>query len=395
MAGILVLCLGYVFSQFYRSFIAVLTPVLSADLGASNLDLSLASGMWFICFALAQFSVGIWLDRHGPRWTASLLLAVAGLGALLFALATQPWMIIVAMGLIGIGCSAVLMGAVFICARIYSPARMAVATSWLVAVGSAGNVFGSSPLAAAADAYGWRPVIGGLGLATLATAAAIALVVRNPPNAGGTRSTGMGGYVELMRIPPLWPILPLTAIGYAAVAGIRGLWVGPYMADVHALDAIAIGHASLLMALAMVVGAFVYGPLDTIFGTRKWVAAVGNGICVVALLLLAIMPATGTTFATAMFVIIGLAGMSYGLLMAHANAFFPAALVGRGVTLMNFYAIVGAGAMQFLTGAVVSATVDPADPSFAYSVLFWLYALTLLASLVIYLFSRDARPSPR
>jgi hypothetical protein len=96
-----------------------------------------------------------------------------------------------------------------------------------------------------------------------------------------------------------------------------------------------------------------------------------------------------------MFVIIGLAGMSYGLLMAHANAFFPAALVGRGVTLMNFYAIVGAGAMQFLTGAVVSATVDPADPSFAYSVLFWLYALTLLASLVIYLFSRDARPSPR
>ena len=47
-------------------------------------------------------------------------------------------------------------------------------------------------------------------------------------------------------------------------------------------------------------------------------------------------------------VVIGLAGMSYGMLMAHSRAFLPAHLTGRGVTLMNFFSIGGVGLLQFL-----------------------------------------------
>jgi hypothetical protein len=42
MAGIAALAIAYVLSQFYRSFLAVLTPVLTAELGATKTDLSLA-----------------------------------------------------------------------------------------------------------------------------------------------------------------------------------------------------------------------------------------------------------------------------------------------------------------------------------------------------------------
>ena len=78
MAGISVLAAAYVLSQFYRSFLAVLTPVLGAELGATKADLALASGAWFLAFALMQFAVGVWLDRYGPRRTASLMLGVCG-----------------------------------------------------------------------------------------------------------------------------------------------------------------------------------------------------------------------------------------------------------------------------------------------------------------------------
>ena len=37
-AGLLFLVLGYFLSQFYRSFLAVLTPVLGAEIGTTSAD---------------------------------------------------------------------------------------------------------------------------------------------------------------------------------------------------------------------------------------------------------------------------------------------------------------------------------------------------------------------
>src|SRR5690606_3297741 len=167
MAGLAALAIAYVLSQFYRSFMAVLTPFLIDELGATKGDLSAASGAYFIAFAVSQFAIGVCLDRYGPKRTAAVLLALGGGGgALLFANATQPWMVIAAMTLIGIGCAPVLMASVFIFARTYSAARLAILTSWLIGFGSAGNVIGASPLAAAAEALGWRPVMVGLAVLT-------------------------------------------------------------------------------------------------------------------------------------------------------------------------------------------------------------------------------------
>ncbi len=395
MAGIAALAIAYVLSQFYRSFLAVLTPSLTAELGATKADLALASGAFFIVFALAQFGIGIALDRYGPRRTATVMMVAGmGTGAVLFASATQPWMIIAAMALIGIGCAPVLMASYFIFARIYPPARFAVLASWMVAFGTGGNVVGAAPLAQAAEAFGWRPVMLALGAFSVLVALLIGLLVRDPaaPEGSDSQASGFGGYLELLRMKLLWPIIPLTAINYAAAAGIRGLWAGPYLADVHAADTIVIGQVTFFMALSMVAGAFVYGPLDTIFRTRKWVAVVGNSIALAVLVWLALHPASTLTAVTTLFVMIGLFGGSYGLLMSHARAFLPPHLVGRGMTLMNFFSIGGVGVMQFATGWVVTSNVVPGEPAAAYTALFWFYVAMLGLAVLAYLASRDAPP---
>jgi MFS family permease len=393
MAGIAALTLGYVLSQFYRSFLAVLSPTLIEELGATKTDLSVASGAWFIAFASMQFAVGVALDRYGPRWTTAIMLAIGGGGgALLFAVATTPAMVVAAMVLIGIGCSPVLMAAVYIFAHSYSPARMAVLTSSLVGIGSAGNVIGASPLAAAAEAFGWRGVLVALAGITVLTALAVLVVVRNPVVERTQGGGGFGGYLELLKLKVLWPIIPLTAINYAPPVGIRGLWAGPYLADVYGATTIVIGQVTLVMALAMVAGNFIYGPLDQIFRTRKWVAVVGNCFGIAALFWLAFHPGGGIYADTALFAIIGLCGASYGLLIAHARAFVPAHLTGRGVTLMNFFSIGGVGTMQFASGAVVSRGTDPALATAGYQSLFLFYAVLLTGAVAIYLAARDAKP---
>ncbi|WP_309084411.1 MFS transporter [Chelativorans sp.] len=393
-AGIAALAAAYILSQFYRSFLAVLTPVLTDELGATKADLSVASGTWFIVFALMQFAVGVSLDRYGPKRTASLLLAFgAGGGSLLFALAFSPGMIIAAMALIGIGCSPVLMASLFIFAKSFSPARFATLSSTLIGIGTMGNVIGASPLAAAAEAFGWRGVMLGLGLVTLAVAAAIFFFVRDPATEEGTAgNSGLSGYLELLKIPLLWPILPLTALTYAAAAGIRGLWAGPYLAEVHGADALVIGQVTLFMALAMAAGSFIYGPLDTLFGTRKWVALAGNFLSLCALAWLAAFPLAGIGNITIALVLVGIFGGGFGLMIAHGRAFLPPHLTGRGVTLLNFFAIGGVGLMQFAAGWIVVAANVPGEPAAAYRALFIFYASALALALAVYLWSRDARP---
>lgn len=394
MIGLFALGTGYVLSQFYRSFMAVLTPILIDELGATKADLSLASGIWFLTFALSQFAVGVCLDKYGPKLTATTFLAIAGGGgAFLFAFAQTPWMVIVAMALIGIGCSPVLMASVFIFARTYSPARFAVLTSWFVGIGSLGNVIGASPLAEAAEAFGWRNVLIGLGVLTIAVSIAIFMFVRDPErHAGVSGDSGFSGYLNLLRMKVLWPIFPMVALGYAAAAGIRGLWAGPYLTDVYAADVLLIGQVTLFMALAMVIGSFVYGPLDTVFGTRKWVALVGNAIGLIALVFLAMNPVSNITVVAICLIVIGMSGSAYGLLMAHGRAFLPAHLTGRGVTLLNFFSIGMAGVMQFITGFIVTEAAVPDAPEAAYQALFWFYAIMLALAIIIYFWAQDAKP---
>lgn len=396
MAAYVALALAYVLSQFYRSFLAVLTTILQNDLGVTAADLAYASGAWFAAFALAQFPIGYALDSFGPRRTSALLHGLAGGGgAALFAMAQNGTHLTVALALIGIGCAPVLMAALYLFARNFDPARFATLGSSFIAFGTLGNIVGTEPLAAAAEAWGWRAVAWGLSAATLAVGIAIWTTVRDPEPAPPAAGSGRGGYLALLHIPQLWTILPLILLGYAVAAGIRGLWAGPFLSDVYGMSTIEVGRVTLYMAIALTVGSLVYGPMDRVFDTRKWVVSGGNLVVVLATGWLWLATPAEAWLASLLLVAIGLFGASYAVQMTHGKAFVPAHMTGRGVTLMNFFSIGGVGLMQFVTGRLVAASDGAADATSVYSGLFGLYAVSLAAVLALYLFSRDVRPSGR
>ena len=86
-AGLALLCLAYVLSQFFRAFLAVLSGPLERDLGTTPDDLAFASGLWFLVFAAMQIPVGWALDRIGPRRTAAGLLLVSEVAPIVVAAA--------------------------------------------------------------------------------------------------------------------------------------------------------------------------------------------------------------------------------------------------------------------------------------------------------------------
>lgn len=383
--GIASLVAAYVLSQFYRAFLAVLSPVLKLELGASAEDLAAASGLWFLAFALMQLPVGWALDSVGPRRTTAVLLALGGAGgAAVFAMAQSPGALWLAMMLIGAGCAPVLMASYYIFARTYSAAVFGTLAGAVIGFGSLGNVAASLPLSAVVAAIGWRGALWSMAGLTLLVAAGIALLVRDPAR---VESTAKGSLLDLLRLPALWPVLVMMVVCYAPAAGLRGLWVGPYFADVFGADAAAIGRATLVMGLAMVAGNFAYGPMERWLGTRKWLIFGGNAAVALCLMALWALP-QGPVSAMALLAGVGFFGSSFGMVIAHGRAFFPPHLIGRGVTLLNLFGIAAVGIAQVITGKLHAAAEAGATAA-PYQAIFGFFALALALGLAIYAFSRD------
>jgi len=386
-AGLILLCLAYVLSQFFRAFLAVLSGVLGQDIGAAPDDLAFASGMWFLSFAAMQLPVGWALDHAGPRRTAALLLLLGGGGgAALFAAATAPLHVSIAMFLIGIGCSPVLMASYYIFARQFPPARFATLAALMLGVGSAGNLVASYPTALAVDLFGWRQTLAGLAAISVAVAAGIFLTVADPDKPDGEHK---GSVFDLLKMPVMWAIFPLMLVAYAPSGALRGLWIGPYLNDVYGLSTQQVGLAATVMGAAMIAGTFAYGPLDRLLGSRKRVVLSGNLLACLALGGLILAAGAPVWVPVAMMAAVGFFGASFPVIMAHGRAFVPPHLAGRGVTLLNLFGIGGVGIMQFVTGRIHANTAG-ADPSLPYTGIFTFFLVCLGLGCAIYLLSRDS-----
>lgn len=387
-AGLIFLVLAYMLSQFYRSFLAVLAPSLMGDLGMGPEALSNASGFWFLAFAAAQIPAGWALDRFGPRRVTAAHLGLFGCGgAALIAAAPGPWAVGLGMALIGLGCAPVLIAGYFIIARSFAPHLFATLAALLVGLGMSGDLLSSLPLAWAVEHFGWRTTMAGVAVWTLVVGAGLGLVLRDPapvPHPPGARGTLM----EMLRPGPIWGVFAGLFVGYAPVAALRGLWIGPYLETIHGLTHAGIGAVTTLMGIALICGTFAMGPLDRVFGTRKWVIVPALALTAAGFAALALWPAAPLWADVAIIAVIGVCGTSYALQMAHGRAFVPAHLMGRGVSILNLVSVGAVGVFQLASGRIFAAAI-PRGAEAAYSAIFLAFALALVAGLAAYVLTPD------
>jgi len=211
--------------------------------------------------------------------------------------------------------------------------------------------------------------------------------MKDPPKSA--LSGPQGSVLDLLKVKGLWFILPMMLVNYAPAAGIRGLWIGPYGADVFGADTKLIGLMTLTMGLAMIAGSFIYGPIERMVGSRKWVVFAGGLLGALSCFALFFATAPSIWTATALLSFIGLSGAAFPVLIAHARPFFPDHLTGRGVTLLNLFGIGGVGLMQFYTGRLMDDLQSSPAADEAYNILFLNYGVLICCGLAIYAFSTD------
>ncbi len=387
-------------SNFVRSANAVLADDLVRDVGLGDAALGVTTSLFFLGFAAAQLPLGAALDRYGARRVVPALLSVAVVGSLLFAAADDAVGLALGRALLGVGTAGVLMGGLKVLSQRTEPGRFAVLSGALLAIGSAGALVAATPLAWAADAFGWRAVfvasaalLAGCAVAVARFAGPAPLAVddgagtevagtevadaRRAGEAAGAR-VAVRGFAPVFARPGFAGLAALAAATTGATFAFQSLWAGPYLSVGAGLSRIATGDVLAAFALGVIVGYGGLGFVGRRYGPARTLA-ICTGAFVAVQAYLATGPEAGSGRLTVAFALLGFSGASSALLFTLARTAFPLALTGRAVTAVNLFMFGGGFALQ--TGIGFGLQVSGAPHAAAFAVTAALAAVALAAFL--------------
>lgn len=401
-AGLIaMLAASTILSQFFRASITVLAPDLIRDLDLSSREFGFANASFFMALLVAQVPVGIAFDRFGVRQTIAVLSVPMAAGAMLHSLAESGMTLATARFLVGLGCGGSFTAGVVLISRWFAQPAWSTMLSWQFALGQIGILLAGTPLAAAVGLIGWRFPFIFMGLVALVVGWMFLAFVRDhPPGQLPAAADGDGvGALEGLRLvvstPGLPQVLCLFMMAFSSLVTVQVVWVGPFLHDVHGLDAVQRGNVLLGMALVQTLGVIVVGPLDRLLNTRKWVAVASGSLALIALMALATLPMSLALTIGFLFLLSGSSGYG-GVLFAQIRGLFPDHLAGRSATITNMAPLFGASVLPTLTGFIpplFPSAGDGYSPA-AYQCIFALLAVCLAAGLAVYLTAGDVKPRP-
>ena len=388
--------------QVHRSSGAIIANELGSR-GLAPSDIAFIVSALFLAAAVFQLPTGLLFDRYGARFTTAGLGLVAVAGIFLFAFSGSVLGLGSGRFLIGLGHGGVIAAIYLLALGWVPPHHVATATGATVAIaGGIGGLLATAPLVLALDRFGHAATFSAIGATTLAVTVAIGLLVRDAPAGRAVESSGrreslaesVRGLWAVATERDLWPVYAMATCFSLPFATIGGLWSGPYLHDVHGLDKREASLAVLFMVAAFHLGNLVYGPVERLLGTRKWVIAGGVIVLISLLGVLTVAPGLGRNATIVVLVVFCLFTQFYPVLAAQCQGFVPLARAGRAIACVNLMGLATVFVVQMLTGWLVELTAGPdARPTLlGYRLVFLTVAAMLVLGLLGYLKVRDVPP---
>ncbi len=389
----------YTLSQFYRFSNAVIAPNLIQDLDLNAETLGLLGGAFFYSFALLQIPMGPMLDRFGPRIMITASVLIGAIGAIIFGASGSFIEALLGRILIGVGMSAVFMGAFKVFILRFSLERFTFLVGLIYAIGISGNIFAASPLALSTSIIGWRMSFIIAGIITALLGILIFLVLEGDKGKQDVKSEVKVGILNTLRIVlgsiSFWQIAVFAFFRYGSVVGLQGLWLGPYLIDVYGYSPVQAGNLLIFFAIGAIIGGPISGRLsDQVFSSKKKVALWGMSFYALCLLPLTGILSLRSHFSYGfLFFAIGFF-QSFGIVtFSHAKDLFPLSLSGTVMTWINFFTMSGGAIFMPALGKVIESFPKRGSsyPPEAYHLAFLICLLCVIGSLILYGFSKEKK----
>jgi predicted MFS family arabinose efflux permease len=378
--------------QLQRSAGATLTPVLAADVGLGPEALAQVISAMFLAMGLSQIPIGVLLDRFGPRVTIPCMASLAALGCILFALADGFYGLALSRMCIGVGLSATVMGSYLLVIRWAPREKFSTYSGIILFIGGLGGIFATTPLTLLFNAVGWRATFAGLGVLILCGAVLSFLIVRDAPPESVRKGDAPDLWTVFLQLRAvaafrhLWPLMAVGLILYTPQQILLGLWAGPFLEDIFALDAVARSHVLLAMSCGISIGMLLIGSIERLFGSRK-VLVISSMLALAAMFFL--LGAVGGRSLTAVVILlcaISLVSPFFIVVTAHAQTLQGGEFAGRVLSILNMTSILGVFLTQNITGGVAALfpSATGTAGAGAYQAIFFLMTAMFLGGALIY-----------
>lgn len=386
--GLWALTFSYVLSQFFRSYIAVISTQLIDSFQFSPQMFGWFAGAFFLVFSLAQLPVGLLFDRFGVRLPTVALMAVGTVSAVLLSFTSNATLAIVAQAGMGIGCAPIFMGLLNHVLRTGHGHRNVRAITTASAIGMAGALLAAFPLSRATASFGWRPVMATAAFAMLCATLAVLCFVRRGDDVAQARKADK---TEQTRAPAsgstrFWTLMP-ACLALSVGSTFRTSWGGPYLADIFGFDVIARGNAMTVTSIVAIAASFCV-PVAVRYWAPKTISSVWLLAGLAAALLLALSPGESAVLSVMLLCVLFSVGSIHPLVMSQARAIIPPHRLGLSLGLLNSMVFLGIALMSNCFGWITghARAVGLSDVAL-YERLFLFTAIPLALGTAIYRFS--------
>jgi MFS family permease len=365
---------AYYLSFLFRTINATVAGSLTSEFGLSAGDLGLLTSVYYLTFAAAQIPIGILLDRYGPGRIQSGVMIAAALGAALFAISDNFWLLFIGRAFIGLGVAASLTAGLKALVLWFPSERIPLLNGLMIMLGALGALTATLPAEFLLVSMGWRALFVLLAIVSAGCALIIYFVVPEVSTAmlvagGPTPNSLRTIYAD----PRFWRLAPLSATCIGTAWALQGLWAAPWLSDVEGLDRSELLQHLLIMAIALSLGAFMWGvAVDRLrrrgVGPRVLLGLLAIIFITAQLALIMRLPLPSYV----PWIVVAAVGAGTVLSYAILAEYFPTELASRANAALNLFHIGGAFVVQYMTGLVVQlwAPTDGHYPEIAYQTAF-------------------------
>jgi MFS family permease len=365
---------AYYLSFLFRTINATVAGALTVEFGLGAGDLGLLTSVYYLTFAAAQLPIGILLDRYGPGQIQGAVMLAAALGAALFAVSDNFWLLLGGRALIGLGVAASLTAGLKALVLWFPRERLPLLNGMMVMLGGLGALTATLPAEFLLVSVGWRGLFELLAFVSAGCALVIYLVVPEMPAAKS--ATGEATPVSLKTVyadPRFWRMAPLSAACIGTAWALQGLWAAPWLSDVERLDRPGLLQHLLVMAIALSLGGLLWGVV--VDRLRRRGVEPGALLGLVATMFIAAQLALILRLPLPSYIpwiVVAVVGAGTVVSYAILAEYFPTELAGRANAALNLFHIGGAFVVQYMTGLIVQLWTPTGGhyPEIAYQTAF-------------------------
>ncbi len=359
--------LFYLMGFFHRVAPAVMTEELMRDFNINATALGNLSAFYFYSYVAMQIPTGVLADTWGPRRLLTIGSLVAGIGALLFALAPQIIWANLGRLLIGGSVAVAFVGLLKVANNWFPPRHYAMVSGLALFFGIVGAVFAGTPLRLLMNHYSWRIVILFSALVTFVLCLNIWFFVRDYPHERGytdlddtaittgkaTQRKIIQGVFEVFNYPNIWFLCVIPGGLVGCVLTFSGLWGVPFLTTHHKLSPPLAAAMTSTLLVAWAVGGPIFGWFSDRLGHRKILYFIGNALSIAGWLSIIFITKIPIYVLVAMLLVTGFSSGCIIITFAFAKESVPTYLSGTVSGVVNMGVMMGPTLLQPIVGWIL------------------------------------------